>query len=418
MPILEANSEAFLAYFHSLQKGKGTVFHKLPRSAPYQPMEDESRDVQAKTPDDVAVTGPSKAESEEPEDPDEQTPKADIVVNHSSTSVNEGSTDKGSHETMVEDKLKHHANESEHLSPVEEEPAAHGRTSNSVTSTNAQQASSHHSDLQVTTRSMTITGNTTQTVTEASAATEVPATTSRMPSPAPSLPPAVEEFRKPTKLLSDGAAFLQALPNAAKAFQPRMRGGHNSEASPPPSATSSNHFPSNHEDEKSEDGGQAAQSSPTKINGQIEDLLTGSPQPLTKSKQQPSQHSNNSHTAEVNHHTSTFTVNEHPSYNPWAASQHRSPDSTNPYPVKPWNPDAYGPVDHATDSNTNARAAQPVHVFRSKVKTKGRAKALKSQRYTAEELVQIGKEAKKGMFDRLVEMEGKGKVRVGIVEVG
>lgn len=398
MPILEAKSEAFQAFIHSLRKGKGTVFQGLPRSAPYQSSGEKGQEDQAKTPKDVNADTP---------------PDADNLINHSSASNDEVSVDVNHYVGHVEEQLAHHVNQSEHLSPIEEETVVEGRTSNSITSTNANPPSSHHSELQVTTRSITTTGNTTQSATEASAATEVPAPTSRMPSPAPSSPQVTEGSRKPTTLLSDGAAFLQALPNAAKAFEPRMRGGQNSEASPSSSATFSNHFAA---DEKSENGEQATQSTPRKINGQIQDLLTGSPLPLSKTTKKFLNSPDSPSSAQANHHQPFSPLNESDTHDPWAASLHRSPDSTEPWPVKTWNPAAYGPDDDNTFEYTNnGWAVQPVPVSKSKSKTKTKGKILKAQHYSAAELVQIGQEWKKGIFDKLVELGGKGRMRVGIV---
>ncbi|KAL8937946.1 MAG: hypothetical protein Q9216_004166 [Gyalolechia sp. 2 TL-2023] len=417
MPILEANSESFLDYFKSLQKGKGTVYQGLPRSAPYQATEDETQQVQAKTPEDVVVQSPQHDESDAPEDNTASvSAKADVWGNHSLMPIDKSSADPSSHQRNTEN-----INMSEPQSATEEKPAASGiKGKNLISSTNPP-PSSHHSELQVTTRSMTTTGNNTQATTEASAATEVPAT-SRMPSPAPSLPPVNEESGKPTSLLSDGAAFLKALPNAAKIFQPSVRGGQTSEASSPPTVDSNSHFPStNDEKEKSKDGGKAAGLPPIQTNGHTENLPTLSsasiaPTPSQQQQQQQlsPQHSANPWAIKSNNPMSSTLNPSSDSAHPWSATLHRAraEDSTDPWPVKPFNSAAYGEDDPIPPS-ASAWAVNPG--FQPK---KGKRMALKPLQYSEEDLLDIGKGCRKALFDRLVEMEGKGKVEVGILAGG
>ncbi|KAL9025517.1 MAG: hypothetical protein Q9196_005675 [Gyalolechia fulgens] len=410
MPILEAKSEAFLAYIKSLQKGKGTVFQGLPRSAPYRSTDDEGQQVQAKTSGDVAVPALPKDEQAAPEDGTANAaPNTDLADNHASMPVGQSSADPSSNQRHAENKVTQDAHEFEPKFPTEEEPAANGRTSNNLTSTNAHQASFHHSELQITTRSMTTAGNTTQASTEASAATEVPAT-SRMPSPAPSLHPVTEESGKNTTLLSDGVAFLQALPNAAKVFQPSMRGGHNSEASPPPTANFSSQFLSANGNGKSEDGEQATQPSPIQVSPPAENFPTQSSNPFTSTKQQQQQQSpqdSNNPWAIKAHGPAAPAINPSSESNkPWAASFDRDPS---PASTKPSNPAAHGPGDHIPES-INAWAVQSAPI------PNGKRADLKPLRYTEAELEHIGNVYRKALFDKLVEMEGKGRVVVGIVD--
>ncbi|KAL8717062.1 MAG: hypothetical protein Q9225_005660 [Loekoesia sp. 1 TL-2023] len=355
MSMLESKSESFLEYIKSLQKGKGKVTQGLPRSAPHPSFKEASQESLAKIPEDDEVAA---APQDEPTD-------------LGSTLAAESTADWNLDHSQSEQKPVDDAVRSDQQAATEEKPQAKGDENSNPISTNAPTASFAQPELQVTTRSMTTTGNNTQAATEISAATEVPAV-SRMPSPSPTLPQATTGSGQSTPLLSNGSAFLQALPKAAKAFQPSMRGG-DQQAVEDHLTTPTASSPSANEIKE----GQLA-TSPYVQNGSDIRSLSASHFPP---------HPNN-----FDAQPSSFS----------AQADHISQqDSNPPYPTK---------------TNINSSTAQPTTDSNNPWAVKPISSAMHARRYTATELNDIGKLCKKALFDQLVEMEGKGRVVVGIVE--
>ncbi|KAL8928261.1 MAG: hypothetical protein Q9208_001971 [Pyrenodesmia sp. 3 TL-2023] len=256
MPILESKSEAFLNFFKSIQKGKGKENASLDSSEAFSQPKfttddwkspstvskdfaaaseaaeepatngNAGNDASAVGPSDTGLESNGNVNNAESKEDGATSPAlvgnvtAHVAYGHTNPNYTTA-TDSPANETQDDKKLTEFATES-FAPPVTTAVPPVNNDANYYATTSSD---ANIGELQVTTRSMTASGgNTTQA--ETSAATEK-ATTSRLSSPGPATPavstPRAEAW--PPGLVSSGSEFLKALPKATDAFKGRVRGG-------------------------------------------------------------------------------------------------------------------------------------------------------------------------------------------------
>ncbi|KAL8948109.1 MAG: hypothetical protein Q9222_005678 [Ikaeria aurantiellina] len=200
------NSQAFLQIIKSLQKGKGSP--STPSDAPtHQFFQQEYRR-------SSAVKPPSDEGSSPPPD-----------RSRTYRSTDESPEDTWPTTLNYDDEAVEHRDRSDGVPALVETPAFNRDMSEHPSFDSRALTQSDHTDLQVTTRSMTGTDHNTLTAT--SAVTEVPPPSSRPPSPAPEVLPQPEQppqVQQNVSLLSNGLDFLQALHSRTKDSPPATLG--------------------------------------------------------------------------------------------------------------------------------------------------------------------------------------------------
>ncbi|KAI4193124.1 MAG: hypothetical protein LQ348_002962, partial [Seirophora lacunosa] len=256
MPILEANSEAFLNLIKSLQKGKGKSYGSLslPQSITQQLFTIDDWKSPATVTKDVDAASPPSIEDAanghvEPIDTPPAVPGDDSLMLEETAADEDLQEIGATSPVLAEYPATEGHSEAKEQSAVDRPPS---RTCDQDIPFGATIPSSpepilsadpppndyanHYatssadptiSELQITTRSMTTSGAAT-TQAEISAYTEKPAS-SRLPSPSPAASTPAATPAWPPELLSSGSEFLAALPQAGEAFKARIRGGEERE---------------------------------------------------------------------------------------------------------------------------------------------------------------------------------------------
>ncbi|KAL8764011.1 MAG: hypothetical protein Q9184_000299 [Pyrenodesmia sp. 2 TL-2023] len=436
MPILEANSEAFLSLIKGLQKGKGKE-NASPESSeafsqPKFTADDwkspttVSKDLAAASEAaeelatngnaenvEVSAAGPSDIGPESKEDVHGATSPA-LAENiaayaaYGHTDPNDPTvTNSPANDTQDHEEPAGFATES-FTPPVTAAvpPDNHGANHYATTSSDP-----NISELQITTRSMTASGgNTTQA--ETSATTEE-AFTSRLSSPAPATPEVSTSRAEawPPGLVSSGSEFLKALPKAADPFKGRMRG----------------------EDDEVEEGEDPA--TPTAATFAKTDGATAHGSGLDHSPEAspaffrehalPNPENTNSGSDLLASYEASISANrpsQLPDAEPTSLLSPGQEDFSEMWGVTNPPRDRAASFDESmtlTNRPTAAlRKAHPHDIpgltprFFSTSGDPGTP--LGGLRYSVAELLKIGSQTKLGLFETLVKMEGKGRVRVSI----
>ncbi|KAI4136641.1 MAG: hypothetical protein L6R39_007688 [Caloplaca ligustica] len=395
MPILDSKSEAFLDFIRGLQKGKGKT-----GASPDNPLHFSGQAFSAedwKTPTTVTkdfetASIPAAAPSandfapvvEEPTiDPIDDRPRFEEETG-AGPSENVGAADPASAEqaatngfastvetpTVGWDDVPFKSDTkttddntqafSYPLTTEAEPTATHSVSANNYATTCTDPTIS---ELQITTRSMTTSGAATTQAETTSAATEKPAS-SRLPSPAPAAPSSTTQRASAwpsTPLLSNGSDFLKA----AEAFKPRMRGGEEERVKVEEGTAAASFL----------DNGTAA------ANGNGEAKQAAPAQP--------------------------FSFREYPLPNPeLPSSSIKSMPVNQPHP-----PSAKQPEHSPTASHPASQSDRTTpQVIKS---TNGRHP--RTLKYSPADLSRIGMQKKQHLFNNLVAMQGKGRVRVNIL---
>lgn len=401
MPILEANSEAFLDLIKSLQKGKGKSYGSLslPQSITQQLFTIDDWKSPATVTKDVDTASPPSIEDAanghvEPigtppavpgDDPlmlEETAADEDLQeIGATSPALAEYPAAEGHSEPKEQSAVDQPFSRAHHpdipfgatipSSPepiLSADPPPNDYANNYATSS----ADPTISELQITTRSMTTSGAAT-TQAETSAYTEKPAS-SRLPSPSPAASTPAATPAWPPELLSSGSEFLAALPQAGEAFKARIRGGEEREeeaASPAAPAPDDHDHQSaaNFSEEPVPQPCSPHRSSPVKEPAEWRTPMETFNHPISPARHpQPGRPARDS-LAKWHHPHFHFSINSVPE---------PPPPQSNP----------------THDSN---------------------AKRRREYRYTEVELRRIGLESQRSLFENLLAMEGRGRVKVGIV---
>ncbi|KAL9020253.1 MAG: hypothetical protein Q9185_002536 [Variospora sp. 1 TL-2023] len=423
MPILEANSEAFLNIIKSLQKGKGkshgslnlpeSVTQRLFTVNDWKTEATVTKDVDAASPpfEEPVTSGPVKpidesatAPLDNPPEPKDKATEADFQGVGATSPALAAYAPAHGHFEPNEQFGTDNSFEQTHLQNVpfdqytppspepilSADPLPNDYANNYATSSTDPAIS----ELQITTRSMTTSGAAT-TQAETSACTEKPPS-SRFPSPSPEASTPAPPPVWPPGLLSSGAEFLKALPHAGGAFKSRIRGGQEREGGTALVAASDHYqYAANDNQEEIEP------------------------------KQQP-------------HSLHPPRTEEPPEWTPMGAFTHPLPTNSgfpNPSATHPHNPspspfepghnfsDMWGipkqdpstlPTNGvhgnlATPANDPPPSPKPRHDFSDMWGIKS------ARRYTVAELRRLGLESQRALFENLLAMQGSGRVRVGVV---
>ncbi|KAI4187559.1 MAG: hypothetical protein LQ346_005470 [Caloplaca aetnensis] len=443
MPILDANSEAFLNFFKGIQKGKGKENASFESSealfgpkftaddwkspatvtkdfaAASEGLEEPASNGKA---ENVGVTATSP-NSQEPESEEKtnnvgfeesgtaspglaENAAAHAAYGHTSTN-DPTDTNSAANGTPGDEKPAVFASESfapptAAAEPLVNEANYYATTSNDPTV----------SGLQIITRSMTASGGDTTQV-NTSAATEK-ATTSWLPSPGPATPevstPRAEAW--PPGLVSSGSEFLKALPMASDAFKARMRGGVNSiEEENDPTTPISATFASNHGITTHASG---FYQSPEASLASFQEYALPNPEEAGSNRDLPTSY-------ELS--TSTNASFKQPEADASSLLLPGQEDFSGMWGVKNTRRDRAASMDKPA-SFTNASYPEQPNTGRASLLAPGQpaysAKGTprfypRGVRYTEAELLEIGLEKKLGLLEELVEFGGKGRVRVGIM---
>ncbi|KAI4129978.1 MAG: hypothetical protein LQ338_001984 [Usnochroma carphineum] len=374
MPILESKSEAFLHFISSLQKGKGKENSSPDTSQPsvqqvftaddWKTPTTIVKDVEAaaapvvETPNngtvEPAVAGPTDNQPES-EGINPTNSSKDIGV--ADPALAEHAAANGFSSTVdvaVVGATDDNAPYIEENTTMNDTAQATGATADEPNHYATTSKDPSISELQITTRSMTTSGAAT-TQPEISAATEKPASSSRLPSPAPAASTPTTSAWPSSGLLSSGSDFLKALPQAAEAFKSRMK---KVEAITPTTATL----------DDDDDGNAAAAAAGASEWPKEEEQAAGRQSGYRESHPLPHPEGGRSF-GWMQHSTASAGFGE-ASYGPVAATHTPSP--------------------RQQDQSTMIRYSEAL-------------------------LKKIGMQTKEALFGKLVEMEGKGRVDVGIV---
>lgn len=412
MPILDSKSEAFLALFKGLQKGKGKEGEPAVNSQTSSQQTFTADDWKTPTtvskdfapasepPAEPAANGqPNSIETPAagPTDPEpeseEKTTDAFIheigaespalaeyaaAYGHSSTN-DPTAANSPVVQPQAEDKVNKGTTHSSLQATAGADPPANDDANNYA----AASSDLNTSELGITTHSMTTSGAATNQA-ETSAAMEKPASSHR-PSPSPATPevstPRAEAW--PPGLLSSGSEFLKALPKAADAFKPRMRGGKEKV------------------EFEAEDEEDATPITATSVN---DDVAANANRWFGEVEEKP-QSSFPAYPAIPNpeNHSDPIQSPQSTRINPWAIKAATSSNVAQPQldSSSPWASKAFTTAEGElqTDSSQAWGIKKDVTI-----------------RYTEAMLRRIGMEAKWGLFEKLLETEGKGRVKVGIVK--